>query len=416
MSPSAISTIDALSLIRGTLKPARANARSVAALTTNPGCTRRRVIDAANVRGWELVEKLGHKFDYGQSPFAITAGNSFERRLKEGSKYALLVQALAPFVTLPNPPTVVDLGKAKGKRPGAAALRARAAETDKVLAAIARGDASAPHIVDHPVLAFEIGGTSAFLEPDALAFRVGTMLELVEIKSYAIIDGQGDAGKLAATAGQAAVYLLAVRAALSRLGFDPAILNPSVILVAPKNFGRAPTAHRVPLKKKMMALERVLRAIPSTGSVLDGLKLPKGFTFDVDPGGTSKDDPATRTALDRAVRCLPMLYVPECIAGCDMAKYCRDQAIAEDDPSRLGRAARDSLPGVSRLHDALRLATEGTRAGEEHLEDIADTLRAAHGALQRAWGRAPKTAAKATPATPSTAAISAARVTARGKR
>ena len=38
---------------------ARANARSVAALTGNPGCARRRVIDAAAVRPHELAEKLG---------------------------------------------------------------------------------------------------------------------------------------------------------------------------------------------------------------------------------------------------------------------------------------------------------------------------------------------------------------------
>jgi hypothetical protein len=398
MPSSVTSTIDVLSIIRGTLKPARANARSVAELTTNPGCTRRRVIDAANVRGWELAQKLGYDLDYGQSPFAITAGNSFERRLKEGSHYALLVEALAQFVTLPNPPTVIDLGKAKGKRPGDAALRARAAATDKVLAMIARGDVDAPHIVDHPVLEFAVGGTSAFLEPDALAFRVGTKLELVEIKSYAIIDGQGAPGKLAATAGQAAVYLLALRATLSRLGFDPELLTPSVILVAPKNFGRAPTAHRVPLKKKMMALERVLRAIPSTGSVLDGLQLPKGFTLDVDPGGNSKVDASAKRALDHAVRCLPMLYVPECLAGCDMAKVCRDQAIVDDDPSRLGRAARDSLAGVARLADALRLATVGTTAGEAHLQDIADTLRVGYAALERARGRTPKAKSAAAPA------------------
>lgn len=377
----------ALSLIRGSLDPARSNARSVAALTENPGCIRRRVIDAASVKAYELAEKLGHPMARGQSPFAITSGNQFEWRLKEGSGYALLVTALAPFVNIPTPPRVADLGAAKGMAPGDPALRARAKETEKVLAAIARDDKDAPHLVDHPVLVFNIAGTTVFLEPDALAFRVGKKLELVEIKSYPIIDGQGDPSKLAATAGQSAVYLLALRATLERLGFDPGILNPSVILVAPRNFGRMPTAHRVPLKKKMMALERVLRAVPSTDAVLDRLKLPKGFTLDVKPGAKEIDEVA-RAELDRAVRCLPMMYVPDCLSSCDMALYCRNQAIVDDDPSRLGRAARDALAGVPKLSDALRLATQGTRPGEDHLHDIADTLQSAYRALQRARAQA----------------------------
>ena len=394
----------ALSTIRGSLSQARPNARSVAALTENPGCARRRVIDAAGVKAFELATRLGHPVTRGQSPFAISTGNQFERRLKEGSGYARLVEALAPFVTLPAPPRIVDLGAAKGTRPGEPALRQRAGETERVLAAIARGEAGAPHLVDHPVLIFDVGGTAAFLEPDALAFRVGAQLELVEIKSYPVIDGQADPSKLAATGGQAAVYLLALRATLRRLGLNPELLRPSVILVAPKNFGRTATAHRIPLKKKMMALERVLRAIPSTSAVLKDLALPSTFTLDVDPTGNEPAE-STRAELNRAVCSLPMLYVPECLAACDMAKFCRNQAVVDDDPSRLGRSARDSLAGVARLQDALRLARRGVGRGEEHLRDVAEALRSAGHALDRARAQVPGVA----PTTPKSARQRAAR-------
>lgn len=371
-----------LERIRGSLGKARANARAVAALTDNPGCTRRRVIDATSIKAYELAERLGHPVTRGQSPFAITSGNRFEHRLKKGSNYALLVQVLQPFVDLPvDGLNVADLGRAPGQRIGSAWLEARAKLTEEALSSIARGDEDAPHLVDHPVLVFEVAGARVFLEPDALAFRVGTQLELVEIKSYPIIDGQADPAKVSSTGGQSAVYLLALRATLARLGFDPDILRWSVILVAPKNFGRTPVAHKVPLKKKAMALQRVLRAVPEIDSLVS--PLPKSFTLDVDPAG-KMDDERQRAALDRAVRQLPMLYVPECLASCDMAKYCRHQAITDDDPSRLGRAARDSLAGVSRLGDALRLATDGPRPGEEHLADVAESLASAHEALQRA--------------------------------
>ncbi len=116
-----------------------------------------------------------------------------------------------------------------------------------------------PDDVDEFCAALDDLQSGAVQEPDALAFRVGEHLELVEIKSYPIIDGQADPGKLSSTAGQAAVYHTALRATLDRLGFDPELLVWSVILVAPRNFGRTPVAHRVPLKKKSMSLARVLR-------------------------------------------------------------------------------------------------------------------------------------------------------------
>jgi hypothetical protein len=268
-------------------------------------------------------------------------------------------------------------------------LRRRAAKTDRLLTAIAKGDPAAPHIVDHPVLIFDLAGADVFLEPDALAFRVGTQLELVEIKSYAVIDRQADPSKLSATAGQSAVYLLALRATLRRLGLDPDILRWSVILVTPKNFSRVPIAHRIPLRKKALALQRVLGAVPRTGALLGNL--PDDFTLDIDPARTL-DETRRRSELEAAVRHLPMLYVPECLAACDMARFCRAQALADDDPSRLGRTARDSLAGVHKLADALRLAKHGPRKGEEQLEDVAEALRNGYQALERARARTPRTA------------------------
>lgn len=381
----------AIEKIRGSLPRSRANARTVAALTDNPGCTRRRIVDAAGVRAYELAERLGHAVTRGQSPFAITSGNRFEYRLKQGSDYALLIEALEPFIDLPKSGLrSVDLGKKKGKRIGVPWLEERARETDKVLTKIARGDKDAPHIVDHPVLVFDLAGADVFLEPDALAFRTGQELQLVEIKSYPIIDGQADPAKVSATSGQAAVYVLALRATLQRLGFNPDMLRWSVILVAPKNFGRTPVAHEIPLRKKSMALQRVLGAAPRADELIGDL--PKRFTLDVDCGNGNSKGAAGREKLDHAMRALGMLYVPECLSSCDLARYCRHQAIVDDNPARLGRTARDNLAGVPSLGDALRLATQGPRSNEKAIADVADALRVAHAALIRARKMAPGTA------------------------
>jgi len=382
-----------LARIRGSLEKGRANARSVAALTDNPGCTRRRVLDAASVKSYELAEALGYPVTRGQSPFAITTGKRFEDRLKERSSYKLLVDVLQPYVQLPAEGlVVVDLDRdVKGR--GTARLDERARRTDEVLAKVARGDTDAPHVVDHPVLVFDLAGTNVYLEPDALAFRVGKNLELVEVKSYAVIDGQADPSKLAATAGQSAVYVIALRATLARLGFDPQLVAPSVILVAPRNFGRTPVAHRVPLQKKIVALQRVLRAVPNTSIVVKDL--PKDFTLDVDPAQRMADK-ERRAVLEATVRRLPMLYVPECLSACDMARFCREQAIVDDDPSRLGRSVRDSLAGVHRLADALRLATAGAKEDEPHLGPVAEALQGGHRALARARQAAGLSSSKGT--------------------
>lgn len=259
--------------IRGTLPRARANARSVAALTQNPGCTRRRVIDSAGVAAHELAASLGHPTLRGQSPFAIEGGNRFEDRLKHLSHYELLVEALEPYVSLPKPPDLVveDVNHVGRRKDPQVWMDARVAKTNDALAKIARGDADAPHIVDHPVLRFDLAGEVVHLEPDALAFRVGDKLELVEIKAYPIIDGQADPAKVSSTAGQTAVYHMALRSTLEELGCDPELLVWSVILVAPRSFGRQPVAHRVPLKKKSMSLARVLKSVPQTDDVLQNL-------------------------------------------------------------------------------------------------------------------------------------------------
>lgn len=377
-----------LNKLRGALPRASANARSVAALTQNPGCTRRRVIDSAGLSADLLATMLGHPTLRGQSPFAIEGGNRFEDRLKRRSDYALLVKALEPFVALPMPPDLVieDVNCVGRLRDAKAWMDARAAKTDQALTRIARNDADAPHIVDHPVLRFDLAGTSVNLEPDALAFRVGDHLELVEIKTYPVIDGQADPDKLAATAGQAAVYLMALRSTLERLGFDPELLVWSVILVAPRNFGRQPVAHRVPLKKKTMSLTRVLTSVPDTESVLEAL--PGDFSFDVDPE-RELDEGALRSALVAAMGQVEALYVPDCVQNCDMAKFCRSEAWAADDPARLGRDARDNLAGVQTLADALRLAEDGPRADESELDHVAEALGDAYAALQRARALVP---------------------------
>lgn len=290
-----------LSQIRGGIPAARANARSVAALADNPGCTRRRVLDAAAVPVHEIAERAGFESNRGQSPFAIGSGVAFERNLKERSQHRGLADALAPYVVLPAQPVVRKLARAAGKVGTPTWLQSRVTATVESLVAMTQNHADAPDLLDHPMLTFTASGVTAYLEPDALAVEVDGQLELVEIKSFPVIDGQADPKKVAAAAGQSAVYVLALRQALSASGLDPDLVRWSVILVAPRNFGRTPTAHRVPLRRKAMALERVLARVESIPEILS--RLPEGYTMEA---------PARPTSSRGSLRSRPATYPNVC--------------------------------------------------------------------------------------------------------
>lgn len=384
---SATTPDQALSRVRGSLPIMPANARGVAALTSNPGCARRRLIDASGVPAHILADRAGFPSTRGQSPFAIAAGHAFEERLKKRTNYTLLAEALAPFVDLPLTGLQVEDLNDVGHIPNPDKWKeARVKRTSEVLAKLARGDADAPQLVDHPMLMLNLIGSRVYLEPDALAYRSGGQLELVEIKSYPIIDHQADPAKVASTAGQSAVYVLALRETLAGLGFDPDLIKWSVILVAPRNFGRVPTAHRIPLKKKAQSIQRVLSRVSPINEVLNAI--PATLTFDVDPGGKKRPQQVAR-ATSLALEQVPARYVPDCLTTCDMGAFCRDEAIRCDSPSRLGRDARDTLGAVETLGEALALADMDASRVPDGLEDVADALSAARAALDQARSSLP---------------------------
>ena len=88
--PVVTSTAQRLAAIRGDAPPKRHNARTIAALTGNPGCSRRAVLDGAGVDKPALAERVGFPARFGQSRFAITRGNAFEAQVKADGGAELL--------------------------------------------------------------------------------------------------------------------------------------------------------------------------------------------------------------------------------------------------------------------------------------------------------------------------------------
>ncbi|MEV6299596.1 hypothetical protein AB0M02_09345 [Actinoplanes sp. NPDC051861] len=361
--------VQKLDQLRGPGRAKRHNARTIAALTGNPGCSRRAVLDAAGVDKLKLAERIGFPGSFGQSRFALSRGNAFEAMLK-ADDCALLRSVLgAP------PVTCHDLGSddlGGDDLGGDGLLGDRHARTAALLASARAA------LIDHPLLTLDVAGQTVYLEPDLIAYaHAGTAgpagsagasgasgrLQVVEIKSFAIIDGQADSAKVSAAAVQAAVYVLALRALLERQGQDPSLVDHEVVLVCPENFSLNPVAVRLDVRKQLATLRRQLSRLASIDALIDSL--PDDMTFDL---------ALTAEELTEALGHVEPHYAPECLSTCELSVFCRHEASGST--AALGRTVRESLGGIESIDEVLALA-EGRREPTEEQAEAAAVLRAA---------------------------------------
>ncbi|MGH3283703.1 MAG: hypothetical protein ACRDPD_03290, partial [Streptosporangiaceae bacterium] len=96
-----------LSQIRGTVPARNHDARTIAALTSNPGCARRAIMDAAGIDKPRLGRYVGFPARFGQSRFALARGNAFEAQVKANG-CAELLRLLREQLGLPIPEVSYD--------------------------------------------------------------------------------------------------------------------------------------------------------------------------------------------------------------------------------------------------------------------------------------------------------------------
>ncbi|GAA2641464.1 hypothetical protein [Paractinoplanes durhamensis] len=327
--------------LRGSAAAKRHNARTIAALTGNPGCERRSVLDAAGVDKVKLAETIGFAGSFGQSRFALARGNAFEAMLK-ADDCALLRSVLDVGVV-----DYQDLGEDTDDT-----LTARHGRTRELLAS------STSALIDHPLLTLSVAGQTVFLEPDLIAFQSEGRLRVVEIKSFAIVDDQADAAKVSAAAVQAAVYVLALR---DLLGEDR--VSHEVVLVCPENFSLQPAAVVLDVRKQLSTLKRQLSRLSSVSSLIAALPPSVSFDMSLSP-----------ETLISSLEAVSARYVPECLSSCEMSVYCRHEASGTT--AALGRSVRESLGGVDTVALALDLSTGAAEPTPEQ-DEAAALLRTA---------------------------------------
>lgn len=368
-----------LAELRGPEVPPKAlDARALAALAANPGCERRALLDGAGVNKAVLASTLGSPSAFGQSQFAFMRGNAFEARVKAdgGAELLRLVhEKLDPAAEPPGTAAVPDLA--------AVGPEGRTART--ALALREATDAGGWALLDHPMLALDVAGSPAFLEPDAVVIHPDGSWTVVEIKSFPMLDGSADPSKVGAAARQAAVYVLALEEVAARLGTRaegaagdrgssaevstgerrpiPKVRH-RVLLVCPKDFTNLPTAAAVDVRRQRAVTRRQLTRLTRIEEIADAL--PEGTCF-------APDLPQEK--LTAAVECLSATYAPECLASCELAFHCRARSREDGAVTSLGRAARAELGGLTTVEDVLA-AAHGS-AGDPDDPTVAALRRAA---------------------------------------
>ncbi|GAA3338800.1 hypothetical protein GCM10020358_20190 [Amorphoplanes nipponensis] len=310
------------------------------------------MLDAAGVDKPKLAQRIGFPGSFGQSRFALARGNGFEAMLK-ADDCALLRKVLTECLQLDAAGGYDDLGEDDDDT-----LTARHRRTRELLAG-----AAGAALIDHPLLTLDVAGQRVFLEPDLIALQIEGRLHVVEIKSFAIVDGQADSAKVSAAAVQAAVYVLALRRLLAELGHDPTLVSHDVVLVCTENFSLQPAAVVLDVRKQLSTLQRQLARLASVSEL--AAALPGSVSFDLALG------PADLTA---ALRHVEARYAPECLSACELAVYCRHEAAGST--AALGRPVRDALGGVDTVAEALALAAGTAEPAEDQVEAAA-LLRAA---------------------------------------
>ena len=222
-----------------------------------------------------------------------------------------------------------------------------------------------------PCCGCKSAATSPAWNQNVVAFQVNGKFHVIEIKAFAVIDGQADEESVAAAAMQAAAYILALQDLLTAESLPEAAVSTDAILVTPENFSPSATATLLDVRKQVSVLRRQLARMTRIEVLLD--QLPSGLTFDLAPGHGG-DFTRPRGELAGALEAIPARYQPRCLKTCELAGFCRDEARAAGALSVLGSVVRDDLGGLDSIPTTLALAS-GSREPSADQADIARALR-----------------------------------------
>jgi hypothetical protein len=358
--------------LRGALSPEEPGARGIEHVARNPDCLRLRALTIAGITPATAVEILGGVDREGQSPFAITLGQRFEKQLLEnGGANLLALYRKLDHLNVTEAKVVDIAALAPGTSSTARGRRER--ETRRALDAKLRRDPLAPNLVIKPRLNVSLAGVSHPIEPDFLVaadndrfYRVG------ELKSYPDRGGKTDQSDIRSACRLAAVGVIGLRESLTDLGARHVeqLATPDADLVLRVTGFFLPTLHRQAIWGEVDSIVRAIAEAPTNLNELEALLPPEG----------SLDNPAVLASV-------PNHYRPSCKEHCGLWENCRRQALAARHPIVLGDLAAEKLAAVGSIDRALDLM-KGAGAPPRNAAEaaLATELQAADAAFRRAVG------------------------------
>lgn len=327
----------------------------------NPACEAN-VISAVHGVPMALVAKAeGIEPTFGQSPFAIARGVTFERSLFR-SEATTLRQALSEAGLLPATTSRFVDFRIRANGGLLSDLDAALEATQEFFRELADSAAHGTGTSDCYVLAgpvVRVPGSlmlpEAILVVDVMVVRAGELRpECVvgEIKTYPDRGGYTDTAELATARAQAGIYVQGLRLVLGELGLAEAVdISSFGFLVLTR-----PGSNRPSIRAEESLEYQAKRAARG----FDKLRM----VADAMPRGTSVED------MVPIIRAAPTNYCEACLAFCDLSQLCHAKAIESGHGVIIGDAGAQFLGQVS-----VPRAAELLKGNEPANEAEADLLR-----------------------------------------
>jgi hypothetical protein len=318
----------------------------------NTTCEANTISAVHNVRMDKVADYEQIDRAFGQSPFAIARGDSFERSLFFSAAERLLEELIKKDVLPPGATGFRDLRLRMNGGTRVGTLDQALAETRELIAEVASAKTETqreklPAVVAAASVRIPRGVMlpEAVLIIDALAIRSdGEVPQLIvgEVKTYPDRGGHTDPRELAIARAQAGIYLHAIQLVVEELGVGGDLqVSDRGFLVLSRPGSNQPSvranedlryqAERA--RRGFDLLERAAHALPKV------------------PG-----DPVTEQDLLEAVVGAQTSYSESCLGFCDRASKCFAEAKASGDAIILGEEVRrflgaTTLPRLEQLLD-----------------------------------------------------------------
>jgi hypothetical protein len=324
----------------------------------NPTCDANTLSAVHNVRLDKAAEATGLEPSFGQSPFALARGNSFEAGLFFDDAERLRV-ALERKRALPvGSAGFLDLRLKMNRGTRVTTVDDAVVETSAWLRRIAADPTGAESIVAAPMVKIPRGVIlpEALLIIDAVSVTVAggrAKVTVGEVKVFPDRGGHTDPQQLASARAQAGIYRHALTLSVQSLGIaDKLDISPDGFLVFTWPGSNSPSI-RIGEDLTYQAI-RAERGFNRLEAVAQSVVREDDF---------AADNPALiERVLDASTD-----YSEACLAFCDLAPRCHARAVEADDPIILGEDAKRLL-GDTTVTRALELLDGATPADDREAD------------------------------------------------